>query len=69
MPGHGLKAASQLRHISDGRLPLAQIGDQQPASSNGPTNAFVEVGRLQPAGLQDGIKFEAVRTPTQWFPR
>lgn len=42
---------------------------QQPATGNGPTHAFVQVGRLQPPGLQDVIKFEAVRTPTQWLPR
>lgn len=43
-------------------------GDLHPSPSDGTTHAHVEAGRLQPASLQYGVKFEAARTPAQWFP-
>ncbi len=62
------KRTSESPDLGNGYLCFYKDSDQHPSPGNGPPHAFVEVGRLQPAGLQYGVKFEAARTPAQWFP-
>lgn len=44
-------------------MPFYEHSDQHPSTNNDSTDTIVEVGRLQPAGIQDGREVEAILPP------